>query len=196
MHHPIGRRDGALGHEHVLLRLDQQCIHTADNQPAHLLSIRFLHRIPCRMPQREQFRAWAHRANHIPRPLRRLEPPARPPGDLRGPFVDLKHPVGHVGFGHHNPVTAEGVGLNGIAPDTQESLVDFLNYLRTRQVQHLGHVLVPQPIPFDIETTLLEVGSHCPIKNNDTAADQFDKGNAGHGQVLSDKGVMFIYRPN
>ncbi len=103
------------------------------------------------MAEREDLGARPDRADDVSRPIRRLELVARPPGDLGGDLVVLEDAVGHVGFGHHDLVRAEGVGLDRVAADRQERLVDLLDHLRPGEVQHFGDVLLPHPVALEIE---------------------------------------------
>ncbi len=179
----IGGVDDALDAQQVLLRLDEQDIHPAGHEAAHLLGIAVEHCFPIGVSKGNQLGAGSDGADDIAWPIRCLKLQAGAAGDLGGDFVVLKDALGHLRLGHHDLVGAEGVGLNGIASNGQKVLMDFLNDLRAGEVQNFGDIFLAHPIALQIESAQLKVGSHRAVKHDHTPTNQFKK-RQSHGHAL------------
>ena len=94
---------------------------------------------------------------------------------LRRRHVVLEDAIDHGGFNHDDLVGAKRVGLHRVTPHGQERFVDFLDHVRAAEVQHLGDVLVPQPVLVKIERAGLEVGAHGPVEDDDAFLHQLNE---------------------
>ena len=61
--------------------------------------------------------------------------------------------------------------------------MDLLDDVRAAEVQHLGDVLVAQPVALQVERAGLEVGAHRAVEDDDAPAGEFEQGrfHSGHG---------------
>ena len=81
-------------------------------------------------------------------------------------------PVGQAGLGQDDLAAAEGVGLDGVAADGQEALVDFLDDVRPAEVEDFGDVFLAQPVALQIERIGVQSGPHRPVENDDALPHQ------------------------
>jgi hypothetical protein len=172
----IGGHDAALDRQHVLLGFNEQRIDPAGEQAADLLEVAGLHRVPVGHAEGEDLRAGTDRTDDVTRLVRRLEPVAGAPGDLGGQPVALEHAVGHLRFGEHDLVGAEGVGLHTVAADGEKGLVDLLDHVRPGEVEDFGDVLVPEPVAGQIEGARLEIRPHGAVENDNALPGKFEEG--------------------
>ena len=147
-HGAPGAVDRGLDRQHVELRLDQQQVDAALEQPERLLLVGVTELGVRDVPERGELRAGAHGAGHPARPLGRRELVAHRAGQLGGPAGQLAGPVGQPVLGQDDRGRAEGVGLDDVAADLVEGAV------------HLGHEVgagLDQPLVAALELGAAEV---------------------------------------
>ena len=120
-----------LDRQHVELRLDEQEVDAALEQPERLLLVGVAELGVRDVPERGELRARAHGAGHPARPLGRRELVADRAGQLGRPAGQLAGAVGQPVLGEDDRGRAEGVGLDDVAADLVEGAV------------HLGHDVGP-----------------------------------------------------
>ena len=112
-----------LDRQHVELRLNEQQVDAALEQPERLLLVGVTEFGVRDVPERRELRARAHGARHPARPLGRRELVADGAGQLGGAAGDLAGAVGQPVLGQDDRGGAEGVGLDHVAADLVEGAV-------------------------------------------------------------------------
>ena len=137
-----------LDRQHVELRLNQQQVDAALEQPERLLLVGLTELGVRDVPERGELRAGAHGARHPARPLGRRELVTDGAGQLGGPAGDLAGAIGQPVLGQDDRGGAEGVGLDHVAADLVEGAV------------HLRHDVGPglhEPLVAPLEVRPAEV---------------------------------------
>ena len=170
-HGAPGAVDRGLDRQHVELRLNEQQVGAALQQPECLLLVGVTELGVGNVPERGELGAGPHGAGHPAWPLRRGELVAHGTGELGGPAGQLTGAVGQPVLGHDDRGRAEGIGLDHVAAHLVEGAV------------HLGHQVRPcldQPFvaAFEVgsaevvgaQAEQLQVRPHGPVEDDHSLA--------------------------
>ena len=166
-HGAPGAVHGGLDRQHVELRLNEQEVDAALEQPERLLLVGVAELGVRDVPERGELRARPHGARHPARPLGRRELVTDRTSQFGRPPVQLAGAVGQPVLGQDDRGRAEGVGLDHVAADLVEGAVD------------LGHDVGPglhEPLvaPLEVrpaevvgaESQHLQVGPHGAVEDD------------------------------
>ena len=173
-HRDVAGGDGGLHLQKIESSLDQKRIGAAGQQAAALLGVGVFKDVIGREADAGHLGRRADGADHITRPIFRLEFSAGLAGNLRAALVQIKNFVCDAVFGEGDFVPIKRVRLHRIAADGQEALVNFANDFRPGLNENLGAVFVAEIILLNVEVVGVNAGAHSAVEEDDALTDEIE----------------------
>ena len=188
-HGAPGTVHGGLDRQHVELRLDEQEVDPALEQPQRLLLVGVAELGVRNVAERGELGPGSHGTGHPARPLGRGELVPDGAGQFGGPAGQLTGAVGQPVLGQDDRGRAECVGLDDVAADLEERAVDLRHEVRPGLDEPLVAALeLGTSEVVGLQAQELQVRAHGAVEDHDTLVERLQVGGGGRVEPAQEFG--------